>query len=71
MLLVIMYVWVKLLELWVNNFVDFCVGLVESMGVVVVFGVGFGKVGEGYVRFVLVYRLEVLLRVVEKIFVFL
>lgn len=71
MLLVIMYVWIKLLKLWFNDFVDFCVDLVENIGVVVVLGVGFGKVGEGYVRFVLVYRLEVLLRVVEKIFVFL
>jgi aspartate/methionine/tyrosine aminotransferase len=66
-----MYVWAKLPELWANNSVDFCVGLVESTGVSVAPGAGFGKAGEGYVRFALVHRPEVLSRAVEKISVFL
>ena len=66
-----MYVWAKLPELWANNSVDFCVGLVESTGVAVAPGAGFGKAGEGYVRFALVHRPEVLSRAVEKISVFL
>ncbi len=49
----------------------FCVDLVENMGVAVAPGAGFGKAGEGYVRFALVHKPEVLSRVVEKIAKFL
>ncbi|MGD1703915.1 LL-diaminopimelate aminotransferase [Dapis sp. BLCC M229] len=66
-----MYVWAKLPELWANDSVGFCVGLVESTGVAVAPGAGFGKAGEGYVRFALVHKPEVLSRAVEKISVFL
>ncbi|MCH2050321.1 MAG: LL-diaminopimelate aminotransferase [Trichodesmium sp. ALOHA_ZT_67] len=66
-----MYVWTKLPKLWSNDSVDFCVDLVENTGVAVAPGAGFGKVGEGYVRFALVHRPEVLSRAVEKISVFL
>ncbi|MGK7923002.1 MAG: LL-diaminopimelate aminotransferase [Trichodesmium sp.] len=66
-----MYVWAKLPELWANDSVGFCVGLVESTGVAVAPGAGFGQAGEGYVRFALVHKSDVLSRAVEKISVFL
>ncbi|NER03350.1 MAG: LL-diaminopimelate aminotransferase [Okeania sp. SIO3C4] len=66
-----MYVWAKLPETWANNSVEFCVDLVKNTGVAVAPGAGFGKAGEGYVRFALVHKLEVLSRAVEKISVFL
>ncbi|MEB3343685.1 LL-diaminopimelate aminotransferase [Okeania sp.] len=62
-----MYVWAKLPELWANDSVGFCVNLVENTGVAVAPGVGFGKAGEGYVRFALVHKAEILSRAVEKI----
>jgi len=66
-----MYVWAKLPELYAYDSVGFCVGLVESTGVAVAPGAGFGKAGEGYVRFALVHNPEVLSRAVKKISMFL
>lgn len=56
-----MYVWAKLPDAWAHDSVGFCVRLVEETGVAVSPGAGFGKSGEGYVRFALVHdpaRLE-------------
>ena len=49
-----MYIWAKLPESWQNNSVDFCTKLVTQTGVAASPGAGFGKSGEGYVRFALV-----------------
>lgn len=62
-----MYVWAKLPEPWTNKSVDFCTQLVAATGVAVSPGSGFGKSGEGYVRFALVQNPEVLEIAVEKI----
>lgn len=51
-----MYVWAKLPEPWVTNSVQFCTQLVEATGVAASPGAGFGKSGEGYVRFALVHE---------------
>jgi aspartate/methionine/tyrosine aminotransferase len=66
-----MYVWAKLPEPWRNNSVDFCTRLVASTGVAVSPGSGFGKGGEGYVRFALVHDPEILAIAVRKIAEFL
>jgi aspartate/methionine/tyrosine aminotransferase len=55
-----MYVWAKLPEPWSNNSVEFCTKLVAATGVAVSPGAGFGKAGEGYVRFALVKDREIL-----------
>lgn len=62
-----MYVWAKLPEPWNQDSVKFCVDLVEKTGVAVAPGAGFGKAGEGYVRFALVHNPSILSRAVEKI----
>jgi len=49
-----MYIWAKLPEPWQNNSVEFCTKLVAQTGVAASPGAGFGKAGEGYVRFALV-----------------
>jgi len=51
-----MYVWAALPEPWATNSVQFCTQLVEATGVAVSPGAGFGKAGEGYVRFALVHE---------------
>ncbi|MDJ0719824.1 MAG: LL-diaminopimelate aminotransferase [Prochloraceae cyanobacterium] len=66
-----MYVWAKLPEPWQNNSVEFCTELVAATGVAVSPGAGFGKTGEGYVRFALVKEPEILEAAAEKIAVFL
>ncbi len=66
-----MYVWAKLPEPWVNDSVAFCTQLVEATGVAVSPGAGFGKSGEGYVRFALVHEPSVLQMAVEKMAQFL
>jgi len=66
-----MYVWAKLPEPWSNNSMQFCRSLVENTGVAVSPGAGFGKSGEGYVRFALVHEPPVLEVAVEKISQFL
>lgn len=62
-----MYVWAKLPEPWTERSIDFCVQLVESTGVAASPGAGFGKSGEGYVRFALVHDPAILETAVERI----
>ncbi|MBE9096844.1 LL-diaminopimelate aminotransferase [Tychonema sp. LEGE 07203] len=62
-----MYVWAKLPQPWASDSVKFCTQLVESTGVAASPGAGFGKSGEGYVRFALVEPPEILTAAVSKI----
>ena len=66
-----MYIWAKLPERWSHNSIDFCTQLVEKTGVAASPGAGFGKSGEGYVRFALVHEPPILEKAVEKIAEFL
>ena len=66
-----MYIWAKLPEPWQHNSIDFCTKLVAQTGVAVSPGAGFGKAGEGYVRFALVKEPEILELAAEKISMFL
>ncbi|HSF74720.1 MAG TPA: LL-diaminopimelate aminotransferase [Microcoleus sp.] len=66
-----MYVWAKLPEPWANDSVKFCTQLVQSTGVAASPGAGFGKSGEGYVRFALVESPAILEAAVRKIAEFL
>jgi aspartate/methionine/tyrosine aminotransferase len=66
-----MYIWAKLPEPWANDSVKFCTQLVEKTGVAASPGAGFGKAGEGYVRFALVHEPEILEKAVERISAFL
>lgn len=66
-----MYVWAKLPEPWINDSIDFAVKLIAATGVAVSPGAGFGKSGEGYVRFALVHEPEILVEAVDRIAVFL
>jgi aspartate/methionine/tyrosine aminotransferase len=50
-----MYIWAKLPPAWRQDSMGFCQRLVEETGVVASPGIGFGKSGEGYVRFALVH----------------
>ena len=61
-----MYVWAKLPKPWVDNSVKFCTQLVETTGVAASPGAGFGKSGEGYVRFALVHEPSVLETAVDR-----
>ncbi len=62
-----MYVWAKLPEPWSNDSIKFCTQLVEQTGVAASPGAGFGKAGEGYVRFALVHEPAILETAVERI----
>ena len=62
-----MYVWAKLPEPWAIDSVKFCSELVQSTGVAASPGAGFGKSGEGYVRFALVESPEILAEAVRRI----
>lgn len=62
-----MYIWAKLPEPWSDRSLAFCLQLVAETGIAVAPGVGFGKAGEGYVRFALVQETVVLENIVEKI----
>ncbi|EGK85879.1 LL-diaminopimelate aminotransferase [Microcoleus vaginatus PCC 9802] len=62
-----MYVWAKLPEPWGQDSVKFCTQLVQSTGVAASPGAGFGKSGEGYVRFALVESPAILETAVKKI----
>ncbi|MEG4962086.1 MULTISPECIES: LL-diaminopimelate aminotransferase [unclassified Microcoleus] len=62
-----MYVWAKLPEPWAQDSVKFCTQLVQSTGVAASPGAGFGKSGEGYVRFALVESPAILEAAVRKI----
>jgi aspartate/methionine/tyrosine aminotransferase len=66
-----MYVWAKLPSPWTADSVGFCIQLVEQTGVAASPGVGFGKMGEGYVRFALVHDAQILQQAVERIAEFL
>lgn len=66
-----MYVWAKLPEPWQNNSVEFCTKLVAATGVAVSPGAGFGKAGEGYVRFALVHEPDILEIAADRIAEFL
>jgi aspartate/methionine/tyrosine aminotransferase len=55
-----MYVWARLPEPWVHDSIAFATQLVEHTGVAVSPGAGFGKSGEGYVRFALVHEPPIL-----------
>jgi aspartate/methionine/tyrosine aminotransferase len=61
-----MYIWAKLPEPWTNDSVKFCTQLVEKTGVAASPGAGFGKAGEGYVRFALVHEPAILEMAVER-----
>lgn len=66
-----MYIWAKLPPTWSQNSVEFCTQLVTKTGVAASPGAGFGKSGEGYVRFALVHEPAVLETAVERIAQFL
>jgi aspartate/methionine/tyrosine aminotransferase len=66
-----MYVWAKLPVPWDADSVKFCTQLVQATGVAASPGAGFGKSGEGYVRFALVESPDVLEEAVSKIAKFL
>ena len=66
-----MYVWAKLPEPWQNNSIDFCTKLVAQTGVAASPGAGFGRSGEGYVRFALVEDPQTLRQAASKIKLFL
>ncbi|MGL5058786.1 MAG: LL-diaminopimelate aminotransferase [Microcoleus sp.] len=66
-----MYVWAKLPAPWDEDSVQFCTQLVQATGVAASPGAGFGKSGEGYVRFALVESPDVLEEAVSKIAKFL
>lgn len=62
-----MYLWAKLPDPWQHNSIAFATQLVEKTGVAVSPGAGFGKAGEGYVRFALVKDSEILELAAAKI----
>ena len=66
-----LYVWAKLPEPWSTDSIKFCTDLVEATGVAASPGAGFGKSGEGYVRFALVHPSEILETAVDRIAQFL
>ncbi|MEO1589994.1 MAG: LL-diaminopimelate aminotransferase [Cyanobacteria bacterium J06632_22] len=61
-----MYLWTPLPERWQQDSIGFCVALVEQTGVALAPGRGFGKTGEGYVRFALVHEPENITTAVER-----
>ena len=66
-----MYVWAQLPDPWQNSSTEFCTRLVETTRVAASPGAGFGKCGEGYVRFALVHDPAILETAVERIAKFL
>ncbi|NJL88851.1 MAG: LL-diaminopimelate aminotransferase [Coleofasciculaceae cyanobacterium SM2_1_6] len=62
-----MYIWAKLPESWAGSSIEFCTQLVAATGVAAAPGAGFGKCGEGYVRFALVQDPATLDLAVSKI----
>lgn len=66
-----LYIWAKLPEPWSEDSIGFCQQLVEKTGVAASPGAGFGKSGEGYVRFALVHPPEVLATALDRIAEFL
>ncbi|WP_066376825.1 MULTISPECIES: LL-diaminopimelate aminotransferase [unclassified Anabaena] len=66
-----MYIWAKLPSPWSQNSIEFCTELVKQTGVAASPGAGFGKSGEGYVRFALVHEPPILETAVARIAAFL
>ncbi|MCC5620821.1 LL-diaminopimelate aminotransferase [Nostoc sp. CHAB 5715] len=66
-----MYIWAKLPSHWSQNSIEFCTQLVKQTGVAASPGAGFGKSGEGYVRFALVHEPLLLETAVQRIAQFL
>jgi len=66
-----MYIWAKLPDPWASDSIRFCTELVEATGVAVSPGAGFGKSGEGYVRFALVHEPKILETAVARMAEFL
>lgn len=66
-----MYVWAPLPQPWQQRSIQFCQQLVAQTGVAASPGAGFGKSGEGYVRFALVHPPAGLETAVERIATFL
>jgi aspartate/methionine/tyrosine aminotransferase len=66
-----MYIWAKLPPAWSQNSIEFCTQLVKQTGVAASPGAGFGKSGEGYVRFALVHEPAILKAAVAKMAQFL
>ncbi|MBD2450720.1 LL-diaminopimelate aminotransferase [Nostoc sp. FACHB-152] len=62
-----MYIWAKLPSPWQQNSIEFCTQLVKQTGVAASPGAGFGKSGEGYVRFALVHEPPLLETAVDRI----
>ncbi len=62
-----MYIWAKLPAQWQQNSMEFCTELVQQTGVAAAPGIGFGKCGEGYVRFALVHEPAKLQIAVDRI----
>lgn len=62
-----MYIWAKLPQPWDSDSIKFCTELVEKTGVAASPGAGFGKAGEGYVRFALVHESAILETAVARI----
>ncbi|MGB7084321.1 MAG: LL-diaminopimelate aminotransferase [Phormidesmis sp.] len=66
-----MYIWAPLPDDlphgWSTRSIDFCTALVADTGVALSPGRGFGKSGEGYVRFALVHPPEILKIAIQKI----
>ncbi|MCW6036846.1 LL-diaminopimelate aminotransferase [Spirulina subsalsa FACHB-351] len=66
-----MYIWAQLPAPWRERSIEFCCELVAKTGVAVSPGAGFGKMGEGYVRFALVHEPDVLKTAVARMAEFL
>ncbi|AGY58256.1 LL-diaminopimelate aminotransferase [Gloeobacter kilaueensis] len=62
-----MYLWPQLPASWRGSSAEFCIRLVEETGVALAPGSGFGRSGEGYVRFALVHPEDVLEEAIERI----
>jgi len=62
-----MYIWAQLPPSWQTRSIEFCTQLVEHTGVAVAPGAGFGKCGEGYVRFALVHEPAILAAACDRI----
>ena len=62
-----LYLWAKLPPAFAHDSVGFCTDLVAATGVALSPGAGFGKAGEGYVRFALVTPEATLFEAVKRI----
>lgn len=62
-----MYLWAKLPDRYADDSIKFCLDLIAAKGVALSPGSGFGKHGEGYVRFALVHSPEILQAAAAKI----